>query len=382
MEAVVLYLIYFAVAWSIAYLIVKWRWRKSIENFKNFGIYPFFIIVKSEKMVRVFDKLVSFNRRLWKILSNIGILVALGLSMFAVFYLADNLKTYLLTPQEVGVANIVIPIIIGVTIRIEHLPYLLLAFMIVLVTHEGMHGLVARLEKIKIKSTGFFLAFIFPGGFVEPEEEDFKNASTLSKLRVAAAGSFANLLVGLLVVLMFLTLFTPSISGVIVLETTEDSLIKPYDVVYSVNGYPLNPETLFQNITIRDKIVIETSSGNYTYHISKPVTIQLAHILREAGIIRIDYFRPTVLKLSDPGLEYSFFRSLWWVQLISFGVAIFNMLPIKILDGHLFYMSLIQSKIKNSKILKILDNMLTITCTGLLISNIVFTYKTFGFFQL
>ncbi|MEM2470464.1 MAG: site-2 protease family protein, partial [Nitrososphaerota archaeon] len=174
-----------------------------------------------------------------------------------------------------------------------------------------------------------------------------------------------------------------TVMGVIVLETSGEEVgPQPNEVIYTINGVPLSPETLYQNITLRDTLFIETDRGNYTYKIKESVTIPIAWILRSLGVVRVDYYRPTVLGLGNPETDYSLYRALWWIQLISFGVAIFNMLPIKILDGHLLYMSLIQSRIKNEKKLKIVDNLFTVVCLTLLASNIVFTYKTFGFFQL
>ncbi|MEM4535937.1 MAG: site-2 protease family protein [Nitrososphaerota archaeon] len=383
MESIYLYLMVFASAWAILYLFLRWRYSDRLKNLSNLSFYPFFLMLKSNNMIKYMDKLSSSHRMFWKILSNLGLATSIGLSFFAVYFLADNLRTYIFMPEHVGVGNIVIPIIIGVTIRFDHLPYMLIAFAIVLITHEGMHGIIARLEKIKLRSTGFFLAFIFPGGFVEPDEENFKEAPTISKMRVAAAGSFANLTVGMLVLLMMMTLFASTVMGVIVLETSGEEVgPQPNEVIYTINGVPLSPETLYQNITLRDTLFIETDRGNYTYKIKESVTIPIAWILRSLGVVRVDYYRPTVLGLGNPETDYSLYRALWWIQLISFGVAIFNMLPIKILDGHLLYMSLIQSRIKNEKKLKIVDNLFTVVCLTLLASNIVFTYKTFGFFQL
>lgn len=383
MELVYLYLMGFASGWAILYFIVKWRYADRLKNSGNLSFYPFFIMLRSNRIIKYLDKLSSSNRLFWKVLSNLGLAVSIGLSFFAVYFLVDNLKTYIFIPEQVGVGNIVIPLVIGVTIRLDHLPYMLIAFAVVLVTHEGMHGIIARLEKIKLKSTGVFLAFIIPGGFVEPDEEDFKNASTISKMRVAAAGSFANLVVGMLVLLLMLIIFLPTVMGVVVLETSgERDGPQLNEVIYTVNGVMVNHETLYQNITLTDILVVETNRGNYTYKIKESATIPIAWILRSLGVVRIDYYRPTIFSLGDPDIEYSLYRALWWIQLISFGVAIFNMLPIKILDGHLLYMSLIQSRVKNEKRLKVIDNIFTAICTTLLVSNIAFTYKTFGFFQI
>lgn len=383
MELVYLYLLGLASAWAIVYFTFKWRYSGLLKRSSTLSFYPFFFMLKTSKIIRYLDRFSSSHRLFWKTLSNLGLATSIGLSFFAVYFLVDNLKTYIFMPEQVGVGNIVIPLVIGVTIRFDHLPYMLIAFAIVLVTHEGMHGLVARLEGIRLKSAGVFLAFIFPGGFVEPDEEDFKSASTLSKMRVAAAGSFANLVIGLLVLLVMLTIFLPTFAGVIVLEAAEGpGRPQVNEIIYAVNGVPVDPVTLYQNITLMDELVIKTNRGNYTYNIKEAVTLPIAWVLRSVGVVRIDYYRPTILGLSNPEVEYSFYRVLWWMQLISFGVAIFNMLPIKILDGHLLYMSLIQHKVKNEKRLKVIENLFTSICLVLLASNIVFTYRTFGFFQI
>lgn len=370
-------------AWTVLYGVLRWRRGNALKNYRNLTLYPLFFMVKSTRLVSYIDRISSRSRLLWRVLSNIGLTTSIGLSLFSVYFLVENLRTYLFRPEAVGVGNIIIPLIIGVTIRLEHLPYLLAAFAIVLITHEGMHGIVARLEGMRLRSTGVFLAFIFPGGFVEPDEEDFKRSPTISKMRVAAAGSFANFLVGIVTLALMLGLFTPTIMGVIVLETSGGvEGPSPGEVIYSVNGVPVNHETLYRNITLTGSLTVETSRMNYTFRVKEGLTVPLAWILRSIGVTRIDYYRPMIFEAGSPDLEYSVYRALWWIQLVSFGVAIFNMLPVRFLDGHLLYMSLIQSRVRDERRLRLLDTALTVACLTLLATNIFFTYKTFGFFQL
>lgn len=383
MEAALVYLAGIAFAWTVLYGVLRWRRGNALKNYRNLTLYPLFFMVKSTRLVSYIDRISSRSRLLWRVLSNIGLTTSIGLSLFSVYFLVENLRTYLFRPEAVGVGNIIIPLIIGVTIRLEHLPYLLAAFAIVLITHEGMHGIVARLEGMRLRSTGVFLAFIFPGGFVEPDEEDFKRSPTISKMRVAAAGSFANFLVGIVTLALMLGLFTPTIMGVIVLETSGGvEGPSPGEVIYSVNGVPVNHETLYRNITLTGSLTVETSRMNYTYRAKEGLTVPLAWILRSIGVTRIDYYRPMIFEAGSPDFEYSVYRALWWIQLVSFGVAIFNMLPVRFLDGHLLYMSLIQSRVRDERKLRLLDTALTVACLTLLATNIFFTYKTFGFFQL
>jgi len=370
-----------AVGWLLAYLILRGVFSR--ESLGNLKLYPLAFVLRSRGAVDLFDKVVDKSPLLWRVLSNIGVAVGFGLTAFSIYFLTRNLGTYLFAPQQVGPQNIVVPLIIGVTIRLEHLPYILLALGIVLITHEGMHGLVARLEKIRLKSTGLFLAFIFPGGFVEPDEEEFNKAPPKTKMRVAAAGSFANLVVGLLAVFLIMGLFLPMESGVMVLEVEGDAGgIHVGDVIVGVNGVAVNRDTLFQNITAKDVVVVKTMRGNISYRLKKPINMPMAWVLRGVGVKRIDYYRPMRIHLGAPMDEYNIYRMFWWIQLVALGVAIFNMLPIYFLDGSLFLSSLLESWIRDERKLKVFNIGLTSICITLLALNIAFTYKTFGFFQL
>lgn len=377
-----LYLGTFAAAWAAAYLVIRMLYREKLEKLKSLKLYPLAFVLKSEKLVKIFDRITSSSPLFWRTVSNIGLAVGFGLMGFAVFFLTKNIGVYLFAPKQVGVQNIVIPLIIGVTIRFEHLPYMLLALAAVLITHEGMHGLVARLEKIKLKSTGIFLAFIFPGGFVEPDEEEFKKAPPRARARVAAAGSFANVVVGVLVILLMMGIFMPFESGVIVLEVEEGSGLKVGETILSVNGVAVNRSTLIENITAEDTLTVQTNLQNYTFKLRKPINMPIAWVLRSLGVVRIDYYYPMKIGLSDPAAEYSVYRMLWWTQLIALGVAIFNMLPIQILDGHLLLTALLEAMIKSEKKIKLIGYIISAAAIALLVSNIAFTYKTFGFFQL
>ena len=70
---------------------------------------------------------------------------------------------------------------------------------IILIPHEFMHGVIARAEKIKLKSVGLLLLAVLPGAFVEPDERHLKRAKFWTRIRIFAAGSFANFLVAALV---------------------------------------------------------------------------------------------------------------------------------------------------------------------------------------
>lgn len=372
-------LVILAAIWLIGYLVFRLFVKKEPAGVK---IYPLGFIVRSDKTLKIFDRIAYAAPTLLRIASNLGVVMGFGMMGFAIYILAKNLGTYLFAPTQVGPQNIVIPLVIGVTIRFEHLPYLLIALGIVLVSHEGMHGLIARLEKIKLKSTGLFLFYIFPGGFVEPDEEEFKKASSGVRARVAAGGSFANFVVGIIAVFLMLGIFSPVESGVIVAGVSDNSLLHVNDLIYRVNGVPVNRTTLFQNITASDLLVIETHRGNLTYQLRKPINMPIAQILSGLGVTRIDYYFPMRIAFLDPLAEYSVYRAFYWIQLLAINVAIFNMLPIYFLDGSLLVTALLEKLTKNQKAIKTLNAVLTVVSIALIALNMGFTFKTFGLLQI
>ena len=103
-----------------------------------------------------------------------------------------------------------------------------------------------------------------------------------------------------------------------------------------------------------ENVIIKTDdSENNIYNITfaeNPTNKSLAYL----GVINYDYsskgFRSFVSKLMgmqdgptnyvpkhNPGLTYFFYNMVWWIMIINFLVALFNMLPLGILDGGRFF---------------------------------------------
>ncbi len=94
----------------------------------------------------------------------------------------------------------VVPVIPGITI-----PLLegIIALIVILVVHEGAHGLLCRINRVKIQSTGIALFGAVPvGAFVDPDEKDMFSRDSLTISRIVVAGPAANLF--LTVILFFL----------------------------------------------------------------------------------------------------------------------------------------------------------------------------------
>src|SRR3989339_705444 len=69
-----------------------------------------------------------------------------------------------------------------------------LSLFLILIIHEAMHGVLARQQGIKVKSTGVLLLGFLPiGGFVEPDEKQLMASDAKKQVRVYSAGATANL---------------------------------------------------------------------------------------------------------------------------------------------------------------------------------------------
>lgn len=92
--------------------------------------------------------------------------------------------------------------------------YFIIAVAIGGILHEFSHGIFARLNKFKVKSTGFLFLGPLLGAFVEPDEKQMAKAKKKSQLSILAAGTFANVIIsiffGILLVIFFSAFFAPA----------------------------------------------------------------------------------------------------------------------------------------------------------------------------
>jgi len=135
------------------------------------------------------------------VVGNIGVAASLGEVAFMTYLLFLNLYRFVYAPER---ASPVMPLIPGVTIRLESLPWFLAAAGIVILTHELSHGIQCVVEGVPIRSSALLLAVVTFGGAVEPDEKAMEAAGMMSKMRIYAAGSLTNLATGLLLIVVFI----------------------------------------------------------------------------------------------------------------------------------------------------------------------------------
>ena len=123
-----------------------------------------------------------------------------------------------------------VPIIPGI-----NLPLIegVLALAIVLVVHEGMHGVVARIYKLPLKSAGLvFFGFLPFGAFVDIDEKKLFKAKKEVQNAVFVAGTAANFATSIITLALFIAFFYLIGEGLLALPTSFHE-----STVWKVNGW-------------------------------------------------------------------------------------------------------------------------------------------------
>jgi membrane-associated protease RseP (regulator of RpoE activity) len=312
---------------------------------------------------------------------NGGIVVAVFLMIFIFVYLILSLKTVTVTPQ-VGIAlpGVKIP---GSQFFVPF-GYGIIALVTVIVVHEFGHGILARVEKVDIKSVGVGLIAILPIAFVEPDDAQVKKLSTVSKLRIMAAGSIFNMiLAGLCWILIFaLTIFVipyalPAtnleIVGV-VQDSPANGILTTGMKIESINGIKITDRNSFtgtvSKIAVGDTVQIVTNTGTYSIKTgANPNNPQLAYIGIQTQENRI--VNPSLSNyLGDiPWVLMYILQMFNWILILNFGIGVFNLLPLKPFDGGVIFEELV-SKVSSEQVTRYSTYLISIFSLSLILINV------------
>ncbi len=124
------------------------------------------------------------------------------------------------------------------------LGYGIVALVVGVALHELFHGFVARSQKIGVKSLGILWCVVPVGAFVEQDDADMERADRRRRDRVAAAGIFANFLIGVICFLLMSGLVATSVVpnangvgvvGVLAGTPAQSTGMGAGDIIVSVN---------------------------------------------------------------------------------------------------------------------------------------------------
>ena len=335
MNGIYYYLIAFVVIWV---LVALFRDRLSTHGVElDFPV----IMWKTQRLRGLISRINNLSPKFWRWYMNVGVVVAFGAMIFITYTIVATLPTVFETPS----VSIVIP---GVDIPGSqiYVPFFygLIGLATVLVVHEFSHGIQSVGEKIPIKSIGLLLFTILPGAFVEPDEDKLKEAKKTSRLRVYAAGSIANITLAL-ITLILLAMVSSGIShffeedgieiGRIVSDSPSEGILKEGMVLQAIDNHIINDSNSYVDVVGSyhpgDNVTVKTDQG--TYH----VTLGKNPNNESRGFFGIQASKHFVLSDDSlgplPWILFELAELFQWVSMLNLGIGLFNLLPIKPLDG-------------------------------------------------
>ena len=390
-------IIYVLIAWVVIVLTAK---GLKLDK-RGFEIKAYSLTYKNYQVQSTLTKVLGRTRRGIRVFADVSVVSGFLMMGFAFWFLLNNISNFFVEPTEFAELTLLIP---GVTLTSSaSLTYFLLSIPIVLVIHEGAHGIVATLEKIKIKTGGFAIFIALFAGFVEPDEEEFNNAKKISKLRVIGAGATSNVIFAFALGAILLTnpLFAivlpePLVSwfyeepeGVLVISLIEGSGaekagMQPNDIITEINGIDITTPIDFQKADLIPGETVIVTVLRDEQEIDFPVVITPSPDDPERGLIGIMRdnsfaYKPVYNIIEWNNIQVSMF--LLWLWMISFFIGIINMLPLPILDGGKFIYSIIEKKISEKSVNAIMWSIYAFTFVifGL---NIALSYMKSGWFTI
>ncbi|QSZ66838.1 PDZ domain-containing protein [Methanofollis aquaemaris] len=269
-----------------------------------------------------------------------------------------------------------------------------LAFFVTLLVHECGHGVLCRIEDIKVKSAGLLYAVIPIGAFVEPDEEDVEKTTGMPKARMYGAGITNNIVLGAVCIVLFVLLMgmvvpttAPVVYGIYQDGPADHADIPTPGIITEVNGIDVSTQADVAAVLNTTRpgdtldLVLEKDGAETPYTLTLdawPESITAQTGPRESGYMGIYYYQPQIvtntaesilsvpgfflfisiplahlynpvigqhlLILTSPSPDIQFFtvpfpyfwetvHLLFWMAWININVGIFNAIPMLPLDG-------------------------------------------------
>ena len=388
-------IIYVLIAWVVILAIAK---ALKLEK-HGFTIKAYSLTYKNTQVQSVLSKMLTRTKRGIRVFADVSVIAGFLMMGFAFWFLLSNISNFFVEPTEFAELTVLIP---GITLTsASAILYFLLSIPIVLVIHEGAHGIVATLEKIKIKTGGFAIFIALFAGFVEPDEKEFDDARKISKLRVIGAGATSNVifafalgailltnpLFALILPEPFLEWFYDAPDGVGIISIIEGSGaekagLQKNDVITGIDDIAIITPVDFQKADLKPGDIVTVTVQRDGQLLQLPVEIMPSPDDPDkglVGIMRDSAFYKPVYNFIEWDPQVSMF--LLWLWMISFFIGIINMLPLPILDGGKFIYTIIEKKASERKVNAIMFSIYGITFVifGL---NIALSYMKSGWFTI
>ncbi len=346
----------------------------------------FAFIRRTEKANKFIDNTSKRHRTAWRTLSVIGVVVGIPVMIIGSLFMLTTAVDVATGKLATGGAGIVLP---GPVASPQAIPGVfvvpwwiwIIGIACVIIPHEFFHGIMFRLEKIRVKSVGWVVFLVLPGAFVEPDEIQLKKAKRSTKLKVYAAGSFANLLVAFIIAVVLSTatfVAPPSQSAGVFFQQingTPAAQLNITGVIVAINNATVHTENDLttelakyspeDSITITTRKLMPNSSvyfdGRFDFIIphaalyarlgeEKTYTVALAENPQNSraflGVTNILQINST-----ENIFIIQIINLLVWIYVFSFGIGLINLLPLKPLDGGLLFEEIVSKYTTRTKII-------------------------------
>jgi membrane-associated protease RseP (regulator of RpoE activity) len=207
-------------------------WKK--RGITAWGPIPLIIFLRSTRGLGILDRL-SWPKKFWRFIATAGVpMVVLSMAYFLALLL---LMTYVMIrePPEPSSYNAPRNILLIPGLN-EYVPFVWgwIALFVTMFVHEFAHGILCRVEGVRVKSMGIITLLVAPiAAFVEPDDEELfgkdQKPPLISKgarIRILSAGVISNFIVAFIAFALF---FGPVIGAlepvdrVIVIDVKKDS---------------------------------------------------------------------------------------------------------------------------------------------------------------
>lgn len=383
----------FGIVYLAIWLVISTAWWGfKAERFGISGL-PIYLLYRTTRFNRFIDRISAISPRAWRTIWNLGIVLGVGSIVYIFYELAWNLlNLFFRTEQAVSIQPIVpLP---GLFVSFETFPYLVLALSVVVASHEISHGIASLADHVPLKSAGLFFAHVVMGGFVEPDEEKLNQAKNATKLRIFAAGSSTNIILGILCIVL-LSNFPATIapfyaitaSGVQIGSIPQNlpaysSGLQAGDIVTSINGTEISGiadlRSYMSKVSPGQLIVIGTQTGSYVVRTGSDQTNSSRALIGISGLTDLIVYNPKLPFLSSEFPDI-LLHAEYWLSVVLVSVALINMLPMYPFDGDKFVDTALSALgIRRTKGIR---SALNGAAYGLLILNVGLSLIRFGFLR-
>ncbi len=380
----------------IALLILKHRKKLIVQH-------KIFLLFKTKFGIKLIDKIARF-KKFWKYWGYAAIPVGFVGMIAVVVLLVTSLVKLVREPSSAAGVSLVLP---GVRVPGSSifLPfwYGIISIVVLILIHEGAHGVIARAHNIKVKSTGVGLLVALPLAFVEPDEKQLARKPLATKLSVFAAGPFANLCLGFIMILVLGFMVTPAlasiteVNGIAITDVLERGAIcEKYNVFCpDIERFPANEAGLESGDTVLavndqqtttteefvsamatvkpgDSVILSTDRGEFNV-----ITGESAEDSSRA-YLGVSFKQNMALKEhiqsrfgNFPWILSYLSQLLYWIVILNIGVGLINLLPLGPVDGGQMIRATILHKFKNKRAAMRLVSFISMFALLLLLLNII-----------